>query len=1590
MASSVRSPIARPVAVTDRVTSRSRHAWRLAVVVVILAGGLSRTAALAQESSPTPPAFSLATAQVFTPGQAAYAMLTFRQVDHLDFRVYRIEDVAGFFTTLRDPHVLGSPEPLVAQEPTAIERIVSWKARQRERLRAFFRRQFSTAFRRARSAARDRARVAERRSVRDSATFAQVPLLNPDRLVASWRELLPRTREAEVRRIPLDLPAPGLYLVEAVHDRVRAYTIAGVTSVGILTKTSPGELMAWVVDRDSGEPRDGCTITALANRAPLATATTAGDGVGRIGLPATDTDALVTLARCGAEIAIVDPGGFFAREAAAELVGYVYTDRPVYRPGDTAHVKAILRWRERGRLRPFDGEQAEVSVSDTAGKVVFRDVRPVDAFGAVVATVALPAAAALGPHIVRVASGDAAATGSFEVQEYRKPEFEVAVSPGARFVIQGQQARFTIDARYYFGQPVANARVEFVVHRGYYYSPWRWVDQPDGDVDALPGFFGGDQIATERTTLDATGSATLLFPVPQDEERRDLTLRVEARVRDASGREVAGHAVIVAPWARLLLALATDRYVYQAGARAAVRVRALDYQGMPHADVPVRLVLERLQYRNGRYDRPAAETVTRGDVTTGTDGRAEWAFSAPATAGDYRVRVESTVDGRPVTAETALHVPGAEETFYDEGDRFLELVADRATYQPGDTARLVLRGEAVTAPVLVTKEREQTAWHEVVRPGSTNVVDVPIDEDDLGDVWVNVAFVRDDRVYRAERRLRVPPVPQTLQVSVEPAQAVTRPRDPGFFTVRVTDASGMPVRAQVSLSVVDEALYAVQPDVTPDPVRFFHRRGYSRVGTQFSRDYSFVGYSGDQVLTLAQRKRPLALADFKADRPERPEVRREFPDAILWIADVVTDDRGEARVAVTYPDALTTWRATARAVTVDTRAGAGVAHATVTKDVILRLATPRFLTEGDRLQLPVIVHNYREESAPFEVAVEAQGLSVADAPAGPPGFDIPPGGQRGMLWGLEATRAGRATVAGHATTPGDGDRVEQSFPVLPYGLRRETGASGSSIAATDVKVRLDVPARSNPAARTIEVALAPTLGGSLLGAVDFLTSYPYGCTEQILSSFLPNLLVTRTLDALEVAPPERLAAVDRMTAQGLRRLLDMQHEDGGWGWWAADQNHPFMTAYALYGLLEAERAGSSIDRWRLSQAATATARLYAEYPRAVPELKAYLTRVLTRASARGVAPSVGNDVWDQARALEELWQARERLDAYGRALLLLALADAEDARQGSLAADLLAAAVVQGDLAWWPSARDPLLGDDVDTTVEATALAIQALAPRQPDHPTLERAVRWLLANRAHGAYWASTKQTALALYGLLALMEARGDQPATFAVDVLVNGEPAGSHTFTPESWTAAGSVVVSAPARPGTNDVVLVKRGAGSLYWTATARYYETGEQMAHEGSRRLALTREYFSLAAVQVDGRTVYRTQALAPALTPGDLVLVRLTAAGAADWRYLVLEDPLPAGMEPVLEPELYELERPVSWWTGSQREYRDARVVQFQESFERGRYEYHYLLKAVTPGTFRAMPAQIAPMYVPGTAASTAAQTVGVAADRPLAPNQRP
>ena len=470
------------------------------------------------------------------------------------------------------------------QEPTAIERFADWKRRQRSALRTFVRGQISREYRAARTAASDRAQTAQRVRLNVS-TFAQVPLLNAQQLVTSWRELLPDRRDSEIRRVPLEVKEPGVYVVEAVTGLLRAYTIAVVSDVGLVTKTSPGQIVMFAANRFTGEPAAGCEVRVLAAQQPIA--------------PRHDDAPMArSRPRCRRPAATRSWGWRDAAtrspsptraatvcSAADARAGRLRVHRQADLPPrpHRAHQGGAALARAR-RPAPFDGREVELTVSDVNDKVIFRRRLTVDRFGAVEATVPVPASAALGRYTIKVTSGDREATGGFEVQEYRRPEFEVIATPAARFVVQGREAVVTVQARYYFGQPVANGQLRWVVNEQFYSSPLRWNDEAGDEGGGY--FYGGDQ--TQRGHGAARRQRPRRAPHPAAAAHRRGHQRLQRPHRGAGHRRERPPGVRLdhrPRHARHLPALGTHQRLRARGRRAActATVDALDYSRRPAA-----------------------------------------------------------------------------------------------------------------------------------------------------------------------------------------------------------------------------------------------------------------------------------------------------------------------------------------------------------------------------------------------------------------------------------------------------------------------------------------------------------------------------------------------------------------------------------------------------------------------------------------------------------------------------------------------------------------------------------------------------------------------------------------------------------------------------------------------------------------------------------------------------------------------------------------------------------------------------------------------------------------------------------------------
>jgi uncharacterized protein YfaS (alpha-2-macroglobulin family) len=1576
-------------------------------------------AAYGQEPTSAEPFFVVSSSQTYSPSQQPKVFIEFREVDHLDFRIYRVKDPIQFFSKLRDAHSLGSDKQELAREKTWLERFHDWKRDLRLSIRKFFREQLQYQTRNQRYEAMVRKREKQRRIPLDLAAYAQVPLLNREQLVIAWRELLPKTRGSEHEQIPVDLHQKGLFLVEVANSGLRAYTLLMITDLAMISKYSPGQIVLFVANRDSGAPMAGATTVIFNNHQEAARGSTDASGVWAMTFEKIKIQDAIMIAQSGGDVAATSmETWWFGDTSATGVVGYIYTDRPVYRPSHEVQFKGILRAQRAGQFNLDMPGAFTVEVKDPNEKTVYQQKLDVTRFGSFHGSLTLSPLAALGVYGITAHAGDQSVNGIFEVQEYKKPEFEVSVSVSKPRYLQGENIEATIEGRYYFGAPVAKGKVKYSVYRsGYMFPYWRilWGEEEfegnEGEGGYEEGYYG-QEISQGTGELDAEGRLTIKVPTEIDKDgKRDAKYRIAAHVTDASHREITGGRSVLVTYSTVVVILNTDRYLYRAGEQANITVRTLDYDSKP---VSAKVHLGFYAYEG--YSSPwqpwhPAENrkqLASATVTTDAHGVAQYQYTVTAVNG---ITVEGTAfdaNHRQAHFDTSLWIAGAEFAGLTTAYQRPEIYLDKHSYKPGDTAHVLIVTHQPGAQVLLTTEGQQVyTWSLHAGEGGSLTADVPIEARYEPNFFVGVAFVKGEQLYEASKDVPVPATDKILNVTVETDKPQYKPDEKVSYTISTRDSDGKPVSAEVSLGVVDEAIYAIRPDATSPPDKVFYARVWDHVQTQFSTVYWFTGYSGNQRMQLAHLRMPTQLADFKNPAQlVQPQVRKYFPDTIYWMPTLVTDSSGKAQATFTFPDSLTTWRATARAVTVNTLVGQVTQKVITRKNLILRLEVPRYLTQGDALTVTGIVHNYLDQDKAAHVSLAAKGVELKGAAESV--VNVPRNGEATVNWTVETSAIGTVDFLGKALTDEESDALELTIPVRPWGLHLNAARSGSLSDKTAANETITLPSDINPDASSLRIDLAPSVAGTLMSALDFLSSYPYGCVEQTMSSFLPNILVAQAVKELGLSAPPPSVELESKIAAGLQRLYQFQHDDGGWGWWETDQTHPFMTAYVVAGLAQARDAGYTIDENRLERGRESLVQQINENPRAVADIRAYLIYALETSVKPGVPlPQALEETRKElpqsaslamlqrqagegkpaatleSRLLDDIANAGNKLSPYGDSLLALAFARMKDARAQDFAKRLQQSAKIEGPYASWISEREAMLDFSSDNSFEATAYALKALSGLDPKSDLLPKAARWLIDRRSDGYYWTSTEQTATAIFGLIDYLKVSGELKPNYTFDVFVNGQKLVERHVTDKDVQNPSPITVTADAtqlHSGDNQVRITRSGPGVLYWSAFASYFKREPKPAPTGATALNILREYYKLVPENSGGHIVYSEQPVEGPFKSGEVMEVRLTVSATGEEQYLQIEDPIPAGFEFVEQENLYELKQRPAWWDFyyTQREFHDDRAALFSTTFHKGQGQFHYLLKAVEPGTYQANPARVLPMYEPARQSSTRSVTVTI------------
>ena len=972
----------------------------------------------------------------------------------------------------------------------------------------------------------------------------------------------------------------GHYFVDAsdplsVH---RAKLVISVVDTTILTKLAHDQLLVWALDHASGEPVAGVEVrVGPAGGTPHTddqNARTDAGGLARFTIPPVrgsywspygDYLAWIGGSRTGVAATWWDrqsytydlgvrTGGYHAG-----LRGHLYTDRPIYRPGESVSYRGVVRW--------DDDADYSLPAPDAALTLEIRDprydplaVRSVELgeLGSFAAEIALPADAPTGTYRLTLtdAAGEHVTRASFRVAEFRVPEVEVEVAADPDHVAGGEIA-VEATARFFFGGPVAGADVTWAAHS----SPTYFR------AEGYDGYsFSGERRDAEplrargEAGTDARGSARFTVPATVEEGAGTQLVTLSATVTDLSGQAVAASTTATVHPATWYAGVRPESYVAEAGEAQAVHLVTVDTRGRPAPGRPLTLrilerewvtTLERTESGDYRYRSERRDTeIDLLRVTTDSDGEATLSFTPPE-AGRYVLVAESTdEEGRVARSERSVWASGsAHAPWLVRDDSILDLVADRESYRVGDVARVLVPAPFAGVWGLVTTERGRVLTSEV-RPFASNseVLLVPIEEGHLPNAFVGVVLYRPPTAEDPLPRYRIGYVKlpvsteeARLEVRIAPDREQATPGERVRYEVEVTDTSGRGVPAELSVAIVDEALLSLATEAGPDALEAFWSERSLGVRTAWSLAPAARrgGVAAAPAAVAADDSLEGALAARAGAEGDGTRTRSDFRHTALWLGRLATDGSGRASFELTLPDNATTWRALARAVTAETEVGEGESELLVTQPLLVRPALPRFLRAGDEVVLRALVRNGTGEALQAAVTIEAAGVVLEDDATRR--VRVGPGESVLVGWPARAVSEGEATVRIRALAPGGlADAVALTIPVHAA-VTPETVATGGVVEEAPALEAVYLP-EGVPAERgSLEVALQGSLVGALDEELPALAPYRWESTVRLASRIVATVAVRRA------SPTGLTGAQEAQLRADIEDLLEARRHDG-WAW----------------------------------------------------------------------------------------------------------------------------------------------------------------------------------------------------------------------------------------------------------------------------------------------------------------------------------------------------------------------------------------------------------------------------------------------------------
>jgi len=1413
-----------------------------------------------------------------------------------------------------------------------------------------------------------------------------------------------------------------------------AGTIVQVTNLGITVKDSPQNTLVFVTRLDNAAPVAGAkvSIRTIENKV-FWTGTTDANGIAI----APDTDLRVERNKKnekGEEVPVesweafglhfvvtaekdgdtayassdwndgITPWEFGLNfdldEAKPLLRGTTFTDRGVYKPGEEVHAKIVLRSDTPTGMQLLPaGTEVDIVVTDAHDKEVDKRTLKLNDWSSAEWVWTVPADGVLGDYGIKasVKSQRLMTFGSFLVAAYRRPEFRVDVTLKGAPPIAGTKLNGTIIGKYLFGGAMASRPVKWT------YSKVPVYDVPSAIRERFQEgqweFLGedpeqrreGETINTQEPKLDAKGELKLTLDT-DIAAGAPWSYVLEGNVTDVSRQQLANRTafrVHPAPW---YIGVKSPNYFSDAtkGLDTAIVAAALD--GTATAGVKVSVDLHRIQWNSVR------EAAGNGFYNWQTERKelpaGHWDVTTQATpaplhiplgeGGEYLIiATAKDAEGRSTTTRTWFYAVGGGYTAWARADsNRIELVPEKKTYKPGETARIMVKSPWEHATALLTTEREGVrTWKTFELTSTQTTVSVPITERDIPNLFVAVTLLKGRTKDGIEDEsdpgkpafrlgytaLSVVDAAKRLKVAVKANRDEYRPASKARIEVDVHDVAGKPSQSEVTLWAVDYGVLSLTAYETPDVLQSIY----------LEKSLQVLNFDSRQKIVSRRVLTPKGETQGGGGGKDAgPGVmRKDFRVLAFWVGSVVTDAKGHAKTDVTLPESLTTYRIMAVAGDRGSRFGWAQNEIRINKPVLLTPTWPRFLAVGDKAFFGGVVHSQLKQPGKATVTIKSLDPSIVEftQPTSQT-VDIAAEGSAEVRFNASAKAVGSAKLQMTVSLNKETDAFEDSLPVRILTPSETVAAYGE--AKPDAKETLAVPKDVVPSSGGLHVELSSTAMVGLAEGASYLVDYPYGCAEQRSSGAMALMLSSDLGEAFALPgiDPKKGRTIAQAT---INELNNFQCGDGGFAFWAGEcyTESPYMTATVLHVMQRGEKLKYDVNK-------DVTKRGYdyldakLKEPRPTNEgwwpaytaWQAFAVKVLTEGGR------------NEDSHITRLYSYVDRMPLFGIAYLADAmLAKGEKgARVEDLTRRITNGILPEGGSAHVEELSDPYLLYYWSSSVRSTAIALGTLTRHGESEQMVKQMVRWLMKVRRQGR-WGNTQENVWAMESLVDYYRKYESETPDFTAVVKIGADTIANDSFKGRSTEAKNHDIPMQQlmARPaGDTPVTFDRQGTGTLFYLMRLKYTPAG--LMHDALNQGFSVERKYSLKTFKA-----------------GDLIKVTLRIRNTKERRFVAVIDPIPAGTEPVeswfattasdLAAEQSKNHTQgddwMSWWKHGgfdHVERHDDRVNLFATRLGEGMHEFTYMVRATTAGTFITAPTHAEEMYEPEVFGRTASEVIEV------------